>query len=55
MRKKDTAIVSITLDAIMTICVLVGAFRGTTYPAWMLMIWVIIALFAHIDQLEQED
>lgn len=48
-------IVQIVLDCIMLILLIIGAFLGYKPDTWVTIIWVLIALFAHIGKLIDED
>lgn len=50
-------IAQIILDIIMLIILVIGIFTGrqTEVDAWIALVWVFIALFAHLRLKEEED
>ena len=47
--------VQVILDLIMLVCCVVYAVKGETFPAWMMAVWVSIALIAHTDKMREEN
>lgn len=52
---KQIITVQVILDLIMLVCCVVYAVKGETFPAWMMAVWVSIALIAHTDKIREED
>lgn len=47
--------VQIILDCIMLICLIIGAFVGRKPDTWVTIVWVLIALLAHIQLKKEND
>ena len=47
--------INIVLDIIMIVLCIVGTFIGWRPPAWLLMLWVAIALMNNIDDLHRQE
>ena len=52
---KKVSFCQIILDLLMLVCCVVYAFKGEQFPAWMMAIWVSIALFAHLQDYREEN
>ena len=47
--------VQIILDCVMLVCLIIGAFAGYKPDLWITIVWVLIALIAHIRLKEEND
>lgn len=48
-------LISIILDILMLVALLIEACLGIQVPVWITIVWVLIALLAHIDLYKEEE